>query len=129
MAQVINWCCRCFVYTGLISETNYFAAYVNWTLIGIIESKIIWATYMAASLNWGVLFVGVLMLRAPLFVAHIRAPDFWQLPDMTLERWRESGILDFLGRADFQVGQTVREVSILYIYSGCAVFKARLAGL
>ena len=35
---------------------------------------------MAVSIDWGVLFVGVLVRRAPLFGVHIKAPDFWKLP-------------------------------------------------
>ena len=35
--------------------------------------------HMAVGLNWGVLLVGVLRIRALLFGVSITAPDFWKL--------------------------------------------------
>ena len=40
---------------------------------------------MAASINWGVLLVGVLMIRALLFGVIAGAPDFWKLFQSYLE--------------------------------------------
>ena len=44
-------------------------------------------SYMALSLHWGVLFMGVLVIRARLFGVDIIAPDFWKLPCLTCGHW------------------------------------------
>ena len=40
--------------------------------------------YTAVSVHWGLLFVGVLKIRALLFEIHNRTPDFWKLTDELL---------------------------------------------
>ena len=35
---------------------------------------------MEVSMNWGVLSVGVFIIRALLFGVYIGAPDFWKVP-------------------------------------------------
>ena len=44
-----------------------------------------WVGQMAASINWGVHFLGVLRGRALLFGVYIGVPDVWKLPNLLRE--------------------------------------------
>ena len=51
--------------------------------------------YMAVSRNWGVLILGVLVIRDLPFGVYYGAPDFWKLPygmDMILQLYKECGL-------------------------------------
>ena len=46
---------------------------------------------LAVSINWRLLCLGVLEIRALLFGAHIQAPDFWKWPTSNAEAPKACG--------------------------------------